>query len=70
MSTLPVVTMQDLELEHAELLPSRETLCSWHSHSGGGTSITNVVGNVNQSQGFGLVQIGIGGGNSAGLIAL
>ena len=26
MSTLPAVTMQDLELEHAELLPSRETL--------------------------------------------
>ena len=29
MSTLPAVTMQDLELEQAELLPSRETLnCS------------------------------------------
>ena len=27
MSTRPAVTMQDLELEHAELLPSRETLC-------------------------------------------
>ena len=27
MSTLPAVTMQDLELEHAELLPARETLC-------------------------------------------
>ena len=26
MSTLPAVTMQDLELEHAELLPARETL--------------------------------------------
>jgi hypothetical protein len=70
MSTLPAVTMQDLELEHAELLPNRETLCSWHAHNGGGSSVTNVVGNVNQSQGFGLVQIGIGGGNSAGLIAL
>jgi hypothetical protein len=71
MSTLPAVTMQDLEFEHAELLPSRETLCSWHPHNGGSTTnVTNVVGNVNQSQGFGLVQIGIGGGNSAGLIAL
>ncbi len=68
MSTLPAVTMQDLELEHAELLPSRETLCSWHSQGGSSTTVTNVVGNVNQ--GFGLVQIGIGGGNSAGLIAL
>lgn len=27
MSTAPAVTMQDLELEHAELLPGRETLC-------------------------------------------
>ena len=24
---VPAVTMQDLELEHAELLPPRETLC-------------------------------------------
>jgi len=27
MSTETAVTMQDLELENAELLPSRETLC-------------------------------------------
>ncbi len=27
MSTAPAVTMQDLEFEHAELLPGRETLC-------------------------------------------
>jgi hypothetical protein len=26
MSAMPAVTMQDLELEHAELLPGRETL--------------------------------------------
>ena len=26
MSTVPAVTAQDLELEHAELLPARETL--------------------------------------------
>jgi hypothetical protein len=26
MSAVPAVTMQDLELEHAELLPARETL--------------------------------------------
>jgi hypothetical protein len=72
MSTLPAVSMQDLELEHAELLPSRETLCSWHSHGGSVNNSFNSIGNVNQSQGFGLVQtqIGIGGGNSAGLIAL
>ena len=32
MSTLPAVTMQDLELESAELLPSRETLCVTACH--------------------------------------
>jgi len=26
MSAMPAVTMQDLELEHADLLPGRETL--------------------------------------------
>ena len=26
-AAVPAVTMQDLELEHAELLPARETLC-------------------------------------------
>ncbi len=29
MSTLPAVTMQELELEQAELLPGRETLWCW-----------------------------------------
>jgi hypothetical protein len=28
MSAVPAVTAQDLELEHAELLPARETLCA------------------------------------------
>ncbi len=27
MSAAPAVTAQDLQLEHAELLPARETLC-------------------------------------------
>ncbi len=30
MSTETAVTMHDLELENAELLPSRETLCVWN----------------------------------------
>jgi hypothetical protein len=30
MSTETAVTTQDLELENAELLPSRETLCCWN----------------------------------------
>ena len=34
MSTALAVTMEELELERAELLPSRETLCCCsHSHS-------------------------------------
>ncbi len=55
MSTRPVVTMQDLELEHAELLPSRETLCACHSHSGSSSSSTFIqygYGNTAQSGGL------------------
>jgi hypothetical protein len=47
MSTPPAVTMQDLELEHAELLPNRETL--WCA--GGGYSVT-------QAGQFGLINVG------------
>jgi hypothetical protein len=47
MSTAPAVTMQDLEFEHAELLPSRETL--W-VHSGGY--------NITQAGQFGLINVG------------
>ncbi len=38
MSTEPTVTMQELELEYAELLPGRETLCcsTLHPWNGGG----------------------------------
>ncbi|HTS99766.1 MAG TPA: hypothetical protein VMI33_24425 [Streptosporangiaceae bacterium] len=35
------VTMQDLELETAELLPSRETLCSAYSQPHGNVSIVS-----------------------------
>ncbi|HUK68723.1 MAG TPA: hypothetical protein VLW50_08230 [Streptosporangiaceae bacterium] len=40
MSTEPAVTMQDLELERAELLPSRETLCCCNYRPG--SSFTQV----------------------------
>jgi len=43
-------TTEELELEAVELLPARETLCSWQSHPSG----------VRQSQGnlqFGLVNL-------------
>ena len=65
MSTLPAVTMQDLELEHAELLPSRETLWSCHpSHSGSSFSQVAVgQGNTNQ---VGLLNISALNGNLSG----
>ena len=68
MSTVPV-TMQDLELETAELLPSRETLCVWRSphQNGGNTTITSQSdGNVYQSGGGFLspnVNVGLGNGS-------
>jgi hypothetical protein len=51
---MSTVTMQEIELETAELLPSRETLNCWCSrHSG--SSVTQVnygIGNTNQNGGF------------------
>jgi len=51
MSAETAVTMQDFELEHAELLPGRETLCvsRWHPSCGSGS-------------GFGFSQVGYGEG--------
>jgi hypothetical protein len=52
MSNVPAVTMHDLELEQAELLPSRETLSCYTghpSHSGYSFSQSNWgIGNTNQ----------------------
>jgi hypothetical protein len=53
------VTMKELELETAELLPARETLnCYGHR-----SSVTNVIGNTSQ---FGLINVSAfnGVGNS------
>jgi hypothetical protein len=65
MSTAPAVTMQDLELEHAELLPDRETLCSYGRQPG--YSVTNVVGSFdgNTSQ-QGFLNISVLNGNLNG----
>ena len=53
------VTMQELELEHAELLPARETLCCYGGYSPQGNSysysFTQYNGNNYQ---LGLVNIG------------
>ena len=61
MSTAPAVTMQDLELEHAELLPSRETL-SVHS------SFTQVgYGNTAQA---GLLNVAVANGSLNNILSL
>jgi hypothetical protein len=53
------VTMQELELEHAELLPARETL-NVCGHRSGGSSFS-----VTQAGQFGLVNVGpIASGNN------
>jgi hypothetical protein len=61
MFTLPAVTMQDLDLEHAELLPSRETL-----H--GGFSFTQVgYGNTAQA---GLLNVAVANGSFNNILSL
>jgi hypothetical protein len=50
MSTKTAVTMQDLDLETAELLPARETLCVSRWQGGSSSSFTQVgYGNTSQS---------------------
>ena len=53
---MSTVTMQELELETAELLPARETLSCYRSHPCcGGHSVTQVnygIGNTNQNGRF------------------
>ena len=58
------VTMQDLELEHAELLPSRETLWSCGSHSGGGSisAFNPSATAVNSQNGF--INVNVLGGDN------
>ena len=47
------ITMQDLELETAELLPARETLNVCYSrHSSSVTQVNYGIGNTNQNGGF------------------
>lgn len=68
MSNVPAVSMEDLELEQAELLPSRETLwcCKPYQH-GSSFSFTQVAqGNGNTNQAGGLIQISALNGNLSG----
>jgi hypothetical protein len=60
------VTMQELELETAELLPARETLnvCRYSCHSGGVTQVNYGIGNTNHNGGF--IQVSALNGNFSG----
>ena len=67
MSTAPVVTTEELELERAELLPSRETLCCV-SHHHSTFSFTQVgYGNTAQS---GLVNVAVANGSFDNILSL
>jgi hypothetical protein len=66
MSNQSAVTMQDLELEHAELLPGRETL--WCCRSVPGHSFTQVgYGNTAQA---GLVNVAVANGSFDNILSL
>ena len=66
-SNVPAVTMQDLELEQAELLPSRETpwCCKPYSHAAAPPSASSTygIGNTNQ---VGLINVSALNGNFSG----
>ena len=67
MSTALAVTMEELELERAELLPSRETLgCCGHSHH---TSSFAQVGYGNTAQ-SGLVNVAVANGSFDNILSL
>jgi hypothetical protein len=71
MSTSTAVTMADLELEHAELLPGRETLsccCSQHGSGGSGSSFAQ-VGYGNTAQG-GLVNVAVANGSANNILSV
>jgi hypothetical protein len=63
----PTVTMEELELERAELLPNRETLCTSGSYHAG-YSFTQVgYGNTAQS---GLVNVSVANGSFDNILSL
>ena len=67
MSTKTAVTMQDLDLETAELLPARETLCVSRGH-GSSSSFTQVgYGNTAQS---GLLNVAVANGSFNNILSL
>jgi hypothetical protein len=64
MSTAPAVTMQELELETAELLPARETLSSGVQAGSGDTAQSGVV-NVSAANGSFNNVVSVGGHHSS-----
>lgn len=62
MSNSSAVSMQELELESAEMLPGRETLCvsSWHPGRGGFGITQTGLGNTVQS---GLLNVALANGS-------
>jgi hypothetical protein len=64
MSTAPAVTMQELELEHAELLPARETLASGAQAGSGNTAQSGLV-NVSAANGSFNNIVSVGGHHGA-----
>ena len=68
MSTALAVTMEELELEHAELLPSRETLCcSGHYHHATFSFAQVGYGNTAQS---GVVNVAVANGSFNNILSL
>jgi hypothetical protein len=68
MATGLAVTMQELELEHAELLPSRETLWVCKCHPSNSFSFSQVgYGNTAQS---GLINVAVANGSLNNILSL
>jgi hypothetical protein len=67
MSARTAVTMHDLDLETAELLPGRETLCV--SHWGGTSSSFTQAGYGNTAQ-SGLLNVAVANGSFNNILSL
>ena len=65
MSNVQAVTMQELELESAELLPSRETLNCWKTHPSS-SSVTQINNGNQVGQEVGLLNLNVAAFNGAG----
>jgi hypothetical protein len=63
----PIVTMEELELECAELLPNRETLCSGGSYHSGYSFTQFGYGNTAQS---GFANVSIANGSFDNILSL